>query len=159
MKMMQAETTLQFRKALPQDAGPIKVLAQRVARHNYIPFLGAEMVSAFIDGGMSDQEIDDGLDGCTVMLSGGCILGFAITKADLLHLIMVDVPFQGNGYGGKLLEHTERELFQTYAVIRLQSFRQNAGAVRFYLRKGWHVIAEEAFEETGTMLTLEKTRT
>ncbi len=148
-----------LRKATPQDAEAMKAIARRVIRHNYIPFLGAEAANAFIEGGLSDKEIDDGLGDCTTMLTGGDVVGFAITKDDLLHLIMVDVPFQGKGFGGLLLSHTEDGLFQKYGAIRLQTFQENADAVRFYLQKGWRVTGEEPVKEMGkTMLFFEKSR-
>ncbi len=147
-----------FRKAAPQDADTLKEIARRVIRHNYVPFLGAEATNAFIDSGMSDQEIDDGLDRCTVMLSDCQIIGFAIAMDDLLHLIMVDVPFQGKGYGGQLLAHTENEMFGHHKTIRLHSFQENVDSVQFYLAKGWHVVGQEAVKELDkTILFFEKT--
>lgn len=148
---------IQFRKAVPEDAGTLKEIAKRVIRHNYAPFLGAEATSAFVDGGLSDREVDDGLDHCAVMLCGRDIIGFAVVKDDLLHLIMVDVPFQRKGFGGKLLKHAEDEMFRRHAVIRLQSFEENTGTVRFYLRNGWRVVREERVEGMDkTMLVFEK---
>lgn len=134
------------------------MIASRVIRHNYVPFLGAEAANAFIEGGMSDKEIDGGLGDSTVILSGGNVIGFAMTKGDLMHLLMIDVPFQSKGFGSQLLSHTETKLFRKFATIRLQTFQANTDAVRFYLRKGWCVTGEEFIKETGqTMLFFEKT--
>lgn len=44
------------------------------------------------------------------------IVGFAIVMDDLLHLIMVDVPYQRMGYGAALLAYVEREMFMRYPV-------------------------------------------
>ncbi len=143
-----------FRKATSQDAAPIKEIAKRVILHNYVPFLGIEASSAFIDSGMSDQEIDDGLDHCTVIISDGIMLGFAITIDELLHLIMVDVPFQSKGYGGKLLKYIETELFSQYETIHLQTFKENADAAQFYLKNGWHIVGEEEIIELDKILLL-----
>ncbi len=147
-----------IRKATPQDAEAMKAIARRVIRHNYAPFLGEEAANAFIGSGMSDKEIDDNLGGSTLLLSGGDAIGFAIAKDDLLHLLMIDVPFQGRGFGGLLLLHAEKELFGKYATIRLQTFQENADAVRFYQRKGWRVTGEAFVKAIDqTMLFFEKT--
>ncbi len=150
---------LYFQKAALRDAERIKELARRVILHNYVPFLGAEAVDAFISSGMADKEIDDGLDRCSVLFLNEALLGFVITKDDLLHLIMLDVPFQGRGYGGRLLALAESELFGRHRTIRLQTFKENADAVRFYLKNGWRTAGEQFIEEMNlTMLSFEKTR-
>lgn len=148
---------IQFRKIKPQEARWPKGIAQRVIRHNYTSFLGSEAVNAFIGNGMSDKEIDDGLDRCTVMLSDNVIIGFAITNTNLLHLIMVDVPFQGKGYGGKLLAHVENEMFGRHQSIRLQTFKENTSTLAFYQKYGWMITEEECVPELGkSMLHLQK---
>ncbi len=148
-----------FRPARAGDAQTVKEIARRVIERNYTPFLGAEAVRGFIDSGLSDQEIDDGLAHCTLMVCGERIVGFSITKGSLLHLIMVDTACQNRGYGSKLLAHIESSLFGQYETIHLQTFRENAQAVRFYLKNGWKITKETPVPEMGkTMLSFEKTR-
>ncbi len=132
----------------------MKEIANRVIRHNYAPFLGEKATNAFLDSGMADKEIEDGLGRCTVLFTGGTVVGFAITEGDLLHLLMVDVPFQGKGFGGKLLEYTEAMLFTRHGAIRLQTFQENADAIRFYLKNGWDITGQQNVPELHTTLLL-----
>lgn len=149
-----------LRPAEPEDAQTIKAIARRVIVSNYTPFLGLEAVRGFIDSGLSDQEIDDGMGSCTLMIRDGEIVGFAITKDSLLHLLMVDTACQNRGYGSKLLAHIESGLFGRHETIRLQTFRENAQAVRFYLKNGWRITQETPVLEMGkTMLSFEKRMT
>lgn len=144
-----------FRPASPdsgEDARELKALARRVIRHNYTPFLGEELTTAFIDGGLADKEIDDGLGRCVVLAVDGRVAAFAVTRGDLLHLLMVDVPFQRRGYGSLLLAHVERMLFAEHGRIVLQSFQANSAAARFYLKQGWRIAEEQDDPDSGLVM-------
>ncbi len=148
-----------FRPAKPEDAQTVREIARRVIESNYTPFLGAEAVRGFIDSGQADQEIDEGMAHCMLMVCGGAVMGFAITRDALLHLIMVDTACQNRGYGAKLLAYIEGELFEDYETIRLQTFKENAQAVGFYLKNGWRITQETPVPEMEkTMLSFEKTK-
>jgi len=150
---------MDYRQATDNDVQDLKNIARRVINTNYAPFLGGEAVTAFIESGMSDKEIDDGLNDCTLMIRDKRTIGFAVTKEDLLHLMMIDVPFQNAGYGTALLAHIEEMLFAKYHCIRLQTFKDNVPTVHFYLKEEWMPIREEEMPELGkTMLRFEKKR-
>lgn len=149
--------SVQFRQATKHDIQELKAIAKRVVRANYTSFLGADMVASFIESGMSDKEIDDGIDSCILMLSNSKIIGFVITKEDILHLIMVDVPYQNKGYGKLLMLQAEEKLFNKHDTIRLQTFEENRDTVQFYLKQGWTVTKQQHIPEFGkTMLFFEK---
>ncbi len=148
-----------FRSAKPDDVQAIKNVARQVITSNYTPFLGAEAVRGFIESGLSDKEIDDGMEQCTLMICNNEIVGFSITNDSLLHLIMIDTTCQNKGLGSRLLANIENSLFDKYDTIRLQTFKENTPAVRFYLKNGWKVVAENAVPEMGKMMLLfEKTK-
>ena len=86
------------------------------------------------------------------MILGGQIIGFAVVNAALLHLMMVDVPFQQKGHGSALLSHMEKVMFERYRQISLQTFRDNARAVSFYLKNGWKAYGDVIFETDIAML-------
>ena len=149
-----------YRQATKNDAQHLKDIARRVINTNYVPFLGTDLTTTFIESGMSDQEIDEGLANCTLMICNGQIIGFAITNKDILHVIMIDVPFQSAGHGSALLAHVEEKLFLHYKCIYLQSFKDNVLATQFYLTKGWILINEEEVPELGKiMFQFEKHKT
>jgi uncharacterized protein YdeI (YjbR/CyaY-like superfamily) len=90
----------------------------------------------------------------------GVTIGFAIIKESLLHLIMIDTPFQRSGYGSKLLRHIENGLFMRHNHISLSSFKANTTANRFYLKNGWALAQDDEGQESDEMmLKFEKRRT
>jgi RimJ/RimL family protein N-acetyltransferase len=142
-----------YRQATKNDAENLKDIAKRIINTNYVPFLGTDLTATFIESGMSDQEIDEGLTNCTLMVYNGQIIGFVITNKDILHLIMIDVPFQNVGYGSALLAHIEEKLFLNYKCIYLQSFKDNEPSTQFYLKNGWILISEEEVPELGKIMS------
>lgn len=152
-------SAVQFRKAISNDMPALKRISQSVIRHNYTPFLGEDATASFIESGMAANEIDEGIESCIVLEQSGEVIAFSIVKGNLLHLIMVDVPFQKAGYGGALLGYTEDALFQKYGRICLQTFKENIQAARFYMKHKWRVTGRADVPELGvTMLQLEKQR-
>ncbi len=150
---------INYKQATKEDAQSLKDIAKRVITTNYVSFLGKDTTTTFINSGMSDREIDDALDNCTTMLCDGKIVGFAITKHELLHLIMIDVPLQKRGYGSLLLAYIEEKQFLKFERICLQTFKENRAAVQFYLKNGWLISREERVTEINkTMLHFEKIR-
>ena len=148
-----------YRKATISDAQILKDIAKRVISTNYTSFLGIEVTTDFIESGMSDKEIDDGLTNCVLMIVNGQIIGFVITNGDVLHLIMIDVPVQNAGYGSALLAHIEEELFSQFNKIQLQTFQENVLAIQFYLKNGWRITGQEIAPELDKiMLQFEKTQ-
>jgi GNAT superfamily N-acetyltransferase len=146
-----------FRQATMDDAPNLKQIAKRFIAENYTPFLGAAATTAFIESGMADKEIDDGLNNCTLMVSDGRTIGFAIANGNVLHLLMIDVSFQRMGNGSALLSHMEEKLFTGHRLIRLQTFRDNTPAARFYLNRGWARIDQAtASAPEKDMLRFEK---
>lgn len=150
---------MRLRKAVANDSPEIKRIARNVIFHNYTPFLGVAATTAFVESGMSDQEIEQGICGCILLERGDGIIGFCITKESLLHLIMVDVPFQNAGYGERLLVHAEAELFGRYKRSCLQTFLENSAAIRFYAKHGWQAVGQTEVPEMGvTMVRYEKVK-
>lgn len=128
-------------------------------RNNYTSFLGRSTVAQFIDSGQSDREIEIGMEHCYIVQEGDIITGYAITNDDVLHLIMIDVPYQNKGYGAKLLAFIEQQMFNHYPTIKLQTFEENGSAVRFYEKNGWRKKSVEHINEMDVnMLHMEKYR-
>ncbi len=132
-----------FRQAAENDLQNLKDIAKRVVFKNYVPFLGVDAATAFMEGGMSDKEIDDGFDNCMLMIYDERTIGFVITNDEVLHLVMIDVPFQNRGYGSLLLAKIEEKLFSAFNKIHLQTFQGNVSAVQFYLKNGWLITGLE----------------
>ncbi len=113
----------------------------------------------FIKSGASDAEIEGGLKNCFVMAEHDGIIGFAILKSDLLHLMMVSAPYQRQGYGAQLLRYAETAMFAEHERIHLQSFCDNTEALSFYQKHGWVQREPSDDDDSGiTMIYLEKHR-
>jgi GNAT superfamily N-acetyltransferase len=148
-----------FKQATKEDAQNLKDIAKRVIYTSYTPFLGLNATNSFIESGQSDKEIDDGLFNCTLAIYNEVIIGFVIVNREVLHLMMIDVPFQNTGYGSALLRHTEERLFSDHDCLRLQTFQANSVAIGFYLKNGWQITGQEEIAELGAfMLYFEKRR-
>lgn len=139
--------TIRLRNATLRDANELKAIARRVIRVSYVPFIGAANAHAFIESGMADKEIDDNINECDIITAENICRGFTIIKANMLHLLMVDVPHQRKGYGTALLAHAEKKIFSKHTTAALQSFVENERAIRFYIKNGWKCAREEHVPE------------
>lgn len=146
-----------FTKAGIDDLPQLKKIAQQVIRHNYTSFLGQEAVESFISSGASDKEIEDNLPDCTLLKIEDEIMSFGITFGNLIHLIMVGVPYQRKSYGTMLMQYLESKLFEQYNEISLQTFSANKNAIGFYVKNGW-AVAETKNESGMELIIFSKTK-
>ena len=128
---------MQIEKARSDDISALQGIARWVIQHNYTPFLGHDNVTGFIESGQSDKEIENGIEHCHVMWQSETIIGYTVFTEELLHIIMIDVPYQHKGYGAELLAYAEREMFKHNSLIKLQTFEKNTPTICFYEKKGW----------------------
>lgn len=135
-----------YRKATEVDAEEIKLIAGEVIIKNYTPFLGADNTRTYIESGESAKEIDENIEKMIVAEYEDNIIGLAILKEDLLHLIMVRHNYQGYGLGGVLLKYVEKELFKNHDSIKLETFDGNIGAIEFYKKNNWKIVEKEFSE-------------
>lgn len=133
----------EIRKADQTEITVIIETLQRTIRASFTGFLGEEEVGSFIESGGVERFATEYLDAMEVLLLNGVIIGFVVTKENAIDLLMVDCDHHGNGYGSRLLEHAENELFEKFDQLRVDSFRDNTGANSFYQIHGW--IEEKEF--------------
>jgi len=127
----------QIRKATVSDIEVLKDLSKKTINANYRSFLGDEPVAAFIDSGAVDKYVDENIESCSVILSDGNVAGYAVTKDNLIDLMMIDDDFHRRGLGTKILEYCEEMLFKNYDELVLESFEENHKANNFYKKNGW----------------------
>ena len=139
----------EIRKAAISDADILKKIARKTIDANYRSFLGDEGVDGFIGSGGSDKYVDENIDDCWVISSDFGIIGFAVCKADLIDLMMIEHDYHRQGYGTKLLKHCEQHLFNTFNEIKLESFEGNEKANNFYRKNGWSEIERNFDEMSG----------
>lgn len=80
-----------------------------------------------------------------VYAENNVIQGFVGLMGENIAGIFVSHPYQSHGIGKKLLEYAKEKK----DTLSLQVYQENARAVRFYLREGFHVSTEQVDENTG----------
>lgn len=78
-------------------------------------------------------------------MNAGKIIGFISMKSDYLAGLFVKNDVQGKGVGTQLLEYIK----QRQDVIRLNVYKKNTGAVRFYEKRDFNLVSEKIDEKTG----------
>ena len=137
--------TSTIRNAREGDCESLVEISTRTVRASYTPFLGAEAVEGWLDGGEVKTYFDENLPDCQVVDVDGGIVGFAVAKGASIDLMMIDCNRHREGFGRLLLEHMERQLFETRPLLTLESFAENDRANAFYTALGWK--PGEVFED------------
>ncbi len=141
---------IQFRKAEHDDLKIIQEIARDTINRCYRIFLGDALVDWFLSSGGSDRELELRLPNCDVLLLDSSIAGFSIYFENIIHLMMVDAFIQNNGFGSRLLAHTEGQLFdQGNQIIRVDTFEGNQQAVSFFKKNNWSVVHRIKDPENG----------
>jgi GNAT superfamily N-acetyltransferase len=137
----------QIRQASSADVETLIALSCRTIRASYGPFLGQEVVNAFIGSGAVDQYIGDHVEHSTVILADDDIVGYAVCRGPMIELMMIDQRLHRCGFGTRLLQHCEGALFVHYDALTLESFAGNHPANTFYRKHGWEQV--DRYCDTG----------
>jgi len=141
--------TLEITAADPAEMPALIDVSERTMRACYAPFLGREAVEGWIAAGEVESFFEAALPRCFLLRFDGAIVGFSAVDGALLELLMIDVDWQHQGLGARLLAHTEAALFREHPQIRLESFAANTTANAFYRAMGWRQGDGFVDPETG----------
>lgn len=128
-----------IRPAIITDVVPMTTLSYRTIRRKYPPIIGSETVEAYVESGEVLTYYRERLEFTRVAEVAGRPVGACALMDNQVHLMMVDVDHHRSGIGAFLLRDGERALFSRFDRIELESFRDNAQAVGFYTKHGWHI--------------------
>jgi DNA-binding transcriptional LysR family regulator/ribosomal protein S18 acetylase RimI-like enzyme len=132
------------RQADAADLDVIKTLARETIDKCYRSFLGDEGVDWFINGGGSDKEIIEHLENIMLLEVDGKIQGFCAAEEGFIHLLMIHPQLQQTGFGEYLLAQVESmQRDEGYEHLRLEIFKGNEQALKFYVKHGWSIVGEE----------------
>jgi len=141
---------VEIRKALSHELKTVQNLARHTIDKSYRSFLGDEGVDAFINSGESDKVVASNFERCYVLTDDENVRAYCIYSDDLIDIMMVDYEYHRQGFGTQLLSYVETQLFCLgHATIRLETFKGNQLAIKFYLKNDWTIVREEADEEYG----------
>ena len=140
---------IRIRKARNDDVDALIALSRRTISTSYPSFLGAEAVESYITSGAVDQYVQENIERCLALVRNGRVVGYSVTKDNLIDLLMVDVDSHRSGLGTALLHHVENILFQTHEALVLETFAGNERAITFYRKHGWVEARRFADELSG----------
>jgi putative acetyltransferase len=121
-----------IRQARPDDIPALARIAAAGYRSTFLPILG-EQGLALRAADFFQQRFADEIHWLHVGEDGaGRMQGFHQVKDGLLVMLFLDPALVGQGLGAILLRHAEAQ-----GAVRLECFRDNTGARRFYEREGW----------------------
>jgi putative acetyltransferase len=121
-----------IRPASRDDIPALARIAAAAYRSAFQPILG-EQGLALRGADFFEQRFPDELPWLHVGEDhAGRMLGFHQVKDGLLVMLFLDPALVGRGLGALLLRHAE-----ALGAVRLECFRDNPGARRFYEREGW----------------------
>jgi len=129
--------TTETRQERTSDIKTLIALSRRTISASYRVFLGDQAVDAFIHSGADDEYVRENIGCRSVILADAKIVGYSVTKDNLIDLMMIDHEFHRCGLGTRLLQYVEERLFRIYDELVLESFEGNQRANSFYRKNGW----------------------
>lgn len=139
----------QIRQAEPADQEQILQLARDITDRYTRTYLGDKLVDWYLDSGACDEEILQNYDQLLVMLDGNTVIGLMIWKENLMHLLMVAIPYHGTGAAQYFCNQVIPEKRKEFGELKLECFEANARANQFYRKTGWTEYARIPDELTG----------
>jgi ribosomal protein S18 acetylase RimI-like enzyme len=128
-----------LRAAIPEDSNAVATVLMR-SRQTFLPYAPSPHSPQDVLAWVTQQLIPSG--GVTVALDDGEVVGvFAVSEdhqtawVDQLYILP---GFESKGFGSRLLAVAHESLKRP---IRLFTYQQNSGALRFYARHGYTVVA------------------
>src|SRR5262245_4654370 len=113
------------RTALASDMDALIALSHRTISASYRPFLGDEAVDVFLGSGAADRYVAENIGRCSVLVRDGVIVGYAVCRANVIDLMMIDHAVHRQGLGTELLRQVEQMLLQGSDELWLESFEAN----------------------------------
>ncbi len=75
-----------------------------------------------------------------------CIKGFiSIINNEFIGALFVDIDFQGNGIGKKLINY----VMNKYKELKLAVYKENKTSVEFYTNRGFKIVKEQINDDSG----------
>lgn len=135
-----------IRRATVEDVEPLLELSRHVTNHNSRGFLGDDRVDKFLSSPYFTSEITEQIENMVVLMHLDNIIGLAVWVENELMTLMIDPKYQGNGMATYYHNEMIKVMLNNYNELKLECFRVNARANRFYQKLGWD-LKETYFDE------------
>jgi putative acetyltransferase len=120
-----------IRQARPEDVEALARLAAASYRETFAAIIG-EAGLALRQPDFFELRFAEEWPTVRLAADGDSILGFHQVRNGRLDMLFLSPAVTGRGIGAALLQDAESQ-----GAVRLECFRDNAGARRFYEREGW----------------------
>ncbi len=138
-----------IRKACKSDEKRILELAREITDRFSRKYLGDEAVDWYINSGMCDSDMKADIDNMVLLTIDNEIIGVMIWHDELMHLLLIDIPYHGTGAAKYFCDKIIEEKFKIYDELRLECFDKNERGNSFYIKNGWIEYDRIVDEMTG----------
>ncbi len=138
-----------IRKATLNDKEEILRIARDVTDKFSRQYLGDEAVDWYINSGSCDNDMLNDIPNMSVLLKDEKLIGMMIWHEELMHFLMIDIPFHGTGAAGYFCEQIIPEKLKQYGELKLECFDANERGNAFYIKSGWTEYDRIKDEMTG----------
>ncbi len=138
-----------IRKAELNDKEEILRIARDVTDKFSRKYLGDEAVDWYINSGSCDNDMINDIPNMNLLIKDDTIIGMMIWHEELMHFLMIDIPFHGTGAAQYFCEQTIPEKLEQYSLVKLECFDANERGNSFYIKSGWTEYDRIKDEMTG----------
>ncbi len=138
-----------IRKAEQSDKADILRIAREVTDKITRKYLGDEAVDWYINSGSCDNDMANDIPNMTLLLENDKIIGMMIWHEELMHFLMIDIPYHGTGAAQYFCEQIIPEKLEQYGQLKLECFDANERGNAFYIKSGWTEYERIKDEMTG----------
>lgn len=132
---------MEYIKATEEYALPVFRLVQDTITNIYPKYYPKEIVDFFCELHNIESIIEDIRKGCVwVLLKDDCLLGTGSYRDNHITRVYVEPIFQGNGYGGFIMQNLENEIALKYDTICLDA---SLPASQLYEHRGYRTVKHE----------------
>lgn len=155
---------MEFREATPDEIDHIRKVARASLEASYAPALDPERIEDAFEKWYSQDRVVDRIEDPDVQYylleDDGTVVGFSECEHETddevgeLHWLHVHPDHRGHGYGKRLLEETERALFDR-GVTRIEGYvlAVNEAGNTFYQEHGFHQTGERTVDLGAETIT------
>lgn len=138
-----------IRQASAEDEKKILQMARDVTDKFTRTYLGDEAVEWYIHSGSCDNDMKNDIPNMTLLMEKENIVGMMIWHNDLLHFLMIDIPYHGTGAAKYFCDAIIPGKLEKFGEIHLECFDKNERGNAFYKKTGWIEYDRISDEMTG----------
>ncbi len=138
-----------IRKANNNDETEILKIARDVTDKFARKYLGDEAVDWYINSGSCDNDMKNDIDNMILITENDKIIGMMIWHNELMHMLMIDIPYHGKGVAKYFCDKIVPEKLAQFNEVKLECFDKNERGNAFYIKDGWVEYDRIPDEMTG----------